>query len=246
MRRNVLHAVAVTALLVTAGCTGLSTGGDGTPDAAQLQDDAAAAMADAETYRMEMRMNVSAGGQSMTMTQDAVFDHDTERARVDATSAGRSTTTYIDGTTAYVNAGGVWRTQDLSEVEPWNDSSGIRQQRSVLQSANVTVNGSATVDGVETTVLSVEPETEELQSLVTQRTGSLDAVEVEDATYRMYVANDTHRLRQVEMNLEMTVGGQSAVADATTTVSEYGEPVNVSVPEAATEREQAALAPVAA
>lgn len=251
------------ALLVTAGCTGLSTD-DGTADAAQLQDDAADAMADADTYRMEMRMNVSAGGQSMTMTQNAVFDHEAERARVNATSAGRSTTTYIDGTTAYVNVGGVWRTQDLSSAEPWNDSSGIRQQQSVLESANVSVNGSATVDGrrtdgspstsetqsvsedgVETTVLAVEPDTEELQSVVARQTGSLDGVEIEDATYRMYVANDTNRLRQVEMDLRMTVGGQSAVANATTTFSEYGEPVNISVPEEATEQEQSALAPAA-
>lgn len=243
MRGNSLHAVAVAVLLVTAGCTGLSAD-DGTPDAAELQDDAAAAMADADTYRMEMRMNVSASGQTMTMAQHAVFDHETERARVNSTAAGRETTTYIDGTTAYVNVGGVWRTQDLSETEPWNESSGIRQQQSVLESANVTVNGSATVDGVETTVLAVEPDTEELQSVVVQQTGSLDGVEIEDATYRMYVANDTHRLRQVEMNLEMSVGEQSAVANATTTFSEYGEPVNVSVPEEATE--QTALAPVAA
>mgnify|MGYP000191628523 CR=1 FL=1 len=264
MRRNALHAMAVAVLLVTAGCAGLS-GGDGATDANQLRDDAASEMASADTYRMEMRMQVSAGGRGTTVTQHAVFDHGAERARVNATSAGRSTTTYIDGTTAYVHVGGVWRTQDISATEPWNNNSGLRQQRAVLESATVSVNGSATVDvrrtdgspstsetqsvsedGVETTVLAVDPETEELRSVVTQRAGNLDAVEIEDATYRMYVADDTHRLRKVEMNLSMTVAGQPATANATTTFSAYGEPVNVTVPEEATDGEQAALAPVAA
>jgi len=241
MRRNALYALAVAALLVTAGCTGLSTN-DAT-DAEELQADAADAMADAETYQMELRMNVSASGQTVRLTQHAVFDHAAERARVNASMAGRETTTYIDGDTAYVNVGGVWRTRDLSASEPWNRSAGLRQQRAVLESGNVSVTGSARVLGVETTVLTVDADAAELQSVVSQQSGTLDGTSIEDATYRMYVANDTHRLRKVEMDMEMTVGDQSAVANATITFSEYGDPVNVSIPEEAVA--QSARDPVA-
>lgn len=244
MRRNALLSVCVAALLVTAGCTGLSDG-SGETDASQLQNDVVDAMADVDTYHMEMRMNVSAGGQSLTMIQRGVFDHEAQQARVNATVLGQETTTYIDGTTAYVNVGGVWRTQDLSDREPWNESTGIDQQRALLESSNVTVTGSATVDGVATTVLRVDPKPSDVKSIVAQRQGqALEGVDIESATYRMYVANDTDRLRQVEMNLTMSISGQTTDANATITFSEYGEPVNVSVPDAATR--QAARGAVAA
>ncbi|MCD2199694.1 hypothetical protein LPA44_07265 [Halobacterium sp. KA-4] len=236
MRWNARLSVCVAALLVTAGCTGLSDG-ENAADAAQLQSNVVDAMADVDTYRMEMRMNVSASGQSLSMTQRGVFDHEAERARVNATVLGQETTTSIDGTTAYVNVGGVWQTRDLSDREPWNESTGIDQQRALLESGNVTVAGSATVDGVATTVLRVDPDPSDVKSVVAQQQGqALDGVGVESATYRVYAANDTHRLRQVEMNLTMSISGQTTDANATITFSEYGEPVNISVPDAATDQ----------
>lgn len=244
MRRNALLSVCVAALLVTAGCTGLS-GDDGGTDTSQLQSDVVDAMADVDTYRMEMRMNVSTSGRSLSLTQRGAFDHEAERARVNATVMGRQTTTYIDGATAYVNAAGIWQSRNLSDRDPWNESTGIEQQRALLQSGDVTVVGSATVEGVATTVLRVDPEPSDVKSVVAQQQGGgLDGVGIESATYRMYVANDTHRLRQVEMDLSMSISGQTAEANATITFSEYGEPVNVSVPDAATG--QAARGAVAA
>ncbi|MCG1003458.1 MULTISPECIES: DUF6612 family protein [Halobacterium] len=242
MRRRVLLSVCVAALLVTAGCTGLSS--DDTADTPQIQSDVVDAMADVDTYRMEMRMNISANGQTLSMTQRGVFDHEAEQARVNASALGRQTTTYIDGTTAYVNVGGVWQTRDFSDREPWNESTGIDRQRALLESGSVTVAGSATVDGVATTVLRVDPKPSDVKSVIAQQGQGLDEVGIESATYRMYVANDTHRLRQVEMDLEMSINDQTTDANATMTFSAYGEPVNISVPDAATT--QAARGSVAA
>lgn len=235
MRRRALHVVCVAVLLVTAGCTGLP-GGDGGTDAAAVQSDAVDAMGDVETYRMTMVMNVSANGQTMTVRQRGVFDHATERARLNLSMLGRQSATYVDGSTMYAEVGGRWQARNLSGAGLWENGTSADRQREILESGDVSVEGSATVDGTETTVLGVDPDAEDLQALVQQRSGgSLHDVGVDNATYTVYVADETDRVRRVEFSLTMTAGDQAAQANATITFSDYGEPVNVSIPDAATE-----------
>ena len=235
MQRRSLATLCVAALLVTAGCAGLTGNGGGASDAEQLKEDASAAMADVETYRMEMDMNITANDRTLSMSQNGVFDHEAEQARLDMSVYGTEAVAYMDGETMYVKAGGRWQTQDLSERNPWESGNGITQQQHILESGEVSVEGTETVDGVETTVLAVDPDTEELKQLVAQQgSQSFEGVTIDDATYRLYVAKDSDLPRKMEMTMEMTINGQSAEAEMTAHFSAYGEPVNVTVPEEAT------------
>jgi outer membrane lipoprotein-sorting protein len=242
MRVRALQTAVVAVLVVTAGCAGLpgSDGdtGDETPSADELEADITDAMSDVETYRLTMEMNISANGQTLSMTQRGVFDRDAERARLNVSMFGQEATMYIDGTAMYVQSAGEWQTQDLSGSGLWGDGESLTRQRQILDSGNVTIAGGGTVDGTETTVLRVDPDSEDLKALVQQQQGqqALDGVTVENATYRMHVANETNLVRQAEVEMTMTVNGQTADTTVTMTFSDYGEPVDVTIPDAATEQ----------
>jgi len=240
MRVRALQAAVVAALVVTAGCAGLpgSDGetGDETPSADELEADVVDAMSDVETYRLTMQMNVSANGQTLSMTQRGAFDREAERARLNVSLFGQEATTYIDGTTMYLQSNGEWQTRDLSESGVWGDSESLTRQRQILDSGNVTIAGGGSVDSTATTVLRVDPDTEDMKALVQQQQGqqALDGVTIENATYRMHVANETNLVRQVEADLAMTVNGQTAETTVTMTFSDFGEPVDIIIPDAAT------------
>lgn len=233
MQKRTLATLSVAALLVTAGCAGLVDDG-GASDAEQRAQDASDAMADVDTYRMTMAMNISANGQTISMSQDGVFDHEAQRARLDMTVFGAEGVAYMDGDTMYVKSNSRWQTQDLSEDDPWKSGNGITQQQNILESGDVSIEGTETVDGAETTVLSVDPDEDELKELLAQQQSqSFEDVTIEDASYRLYVGDDDLP-RKVEMTMEMTVNGQSADAEMTAYFSEFGEPVDITIPEEAT------------
>ncbi|MFB6071580.1 MAG: hypothetical protein ABEJ88_01280 [Halobacterium sp.] len=250
MQRRALSTVVVAALLVTAGCAGLGGdgGSDGGPaDAGQVASDAREAMQSVQTYRMVMEMNVSASGRTLSMRQRGVFNKTARRARLNMTVYGTEGVAYLDNATMYVNVGGRWRVQDLSGRDPWTSGSGLARQRQLLETGSVNVTGTATVDGVRTTVLTVDPKASELKQLLSQGgTTGLSSVSVQNATYRLYVANESDLPRKVELSMELTVQGQSADANVTITFSEYGEPVHVSIPEGAPTESSASRLPAAA
>ncbi|MFC3476895.1 DUF6612 family protein [Halobacterium litoreum] len=252
MQRRALSALCVAALLVTAGCAGLGgsgdDGADGQSRAAQIATDSGEAMQDVETYQMDVEMEVSANGQTLTMTQRGVYNRTAERARIDMTVRGTEAVSYMDGTTMYVKTNGMWQTRDVADQEPWESGSGLARQQEMLGTGEVSVTGSATVDGVATTVLTLEPDPEELKQFLAGQgsSGSLDDASIDDVTYELYVANETDRPRKVEMEMEMTIQGQSATADATIAFSNYGEPVTVEIPEDAPTASVSPVRPTAA
>jgi len=252
MKRRALSALCVAALLVTAGCAGFGGGGgngDGEPSRAEeIATSSGEAMQDVQTYHMTMEMDVSANDQTLTLTQDGVFDKTAKRAKFDMSVYGTEAVAYMDETTMYVNVDGRWQTQDISEQDPWESGSGLARQREILETGEASVTGNATVDGVETTVLTLEPEPKELKKLLSQQgtSGNLGDVSIDDVTYKLYISKETDRPRKVEMDMDMKVQGQSATANATITFSNYGEPVNVEIPDDAPAASVAPVAPAVA
>ncbi|WP_232685989.1 DUF6612 family protein [Halobacterium zhouii] len=236
MKRTLLT-LCVAALLVTAGCSSLTGDGAGEANAEQYKSDTIAAIQSADTYRMAMDMNISANGQSFSMSQGGVFNHETKKARLSVTAFGVQGVTYMDGSTIYVKMNDQWRTKESTDQDPWKAGNGVTQHMQVLESGEVSISGTATVDGVETTVLSVDTNESELMEILAQQGQNYGDITIEDATYKLHVADDTHRPRKAEMTMTMNSGGQTAVANVTVTFSEYGEPVDITIPDAATKSE---------
>lgn len=242
MRVRALQAAVVAVLVVTAGCAGIpgddGDAGDERRSAEAFEQDVVDAMSDVETYRLTMEMNVSANGRTLTMTQRGAFDRAAERARLNVSVFGQEATTYVDGTTMFVQSAGEWQTQDLSGSGLWGDGESLTRQRQILDSGDVTVAGGGTVDGTATTVLRVDPDTADLKALVQQQQTqqALEDATIENATLRMHVANETALPRKVDLEMTMTVNGQSTDTTVTMTFSDYDEPVEITIPDAATEQ----------
>lgn len=242
MHRRALHALCVVALLVTAGCLGFASGGGGGDgahgDTEELVADTERAMESVDTYRMNMTMHVAAEGDTYDLHRSGVFDSTSKQARLNLTANGTNTIAYLDGTTMYVEDNGTWRERPLADDTSWKSAVGLAQQRYLLENASVTVAGTETVDGVETTVLSVDPKDGKLRQLLTRSTTEdLGKITIEEASYDLYVAEASHRPQRVEINLQVTVeknwdkSGHGSVA---ITFSAFDEPVNATIPERAT------------
>ncbi|MFB6071579.1 MAG: hypothetical protein ABEJ88_01275 [Halobacterium sp.] len=248
MRRAALPAICIAALLVTAGCTGLpvvGASGDHSgrpasdPEARRLAADAREAMRAVESYRMNATLHVSLEGDAYHLERRGVFDAEAKRARLTLAADGTRRRAYVDGTTMYVNTSDGWTTREFAGDANWSTAVGVAQQRRLLRNGTVTFLGNETVDGVRTTVLRVYPEEGVLRQLVTREAAGtgLGPITIEEATYRLYLAKDTHLPVKVEMNLQLTVEAspdRSGHGSATITFTDYGTPVNVTIPDRAT------------
>ena len=236
MRRRALAAVCVAVLVALAGCGALGSSG-GQPTTTQADESGpsvhervADATADVTTYRVDFQMNLTTNGETLRLTQAGVYNRTSERARLNASVYGTPATTYFDGETAYVNAAGQWQVQDLSGSGLWGENGTLARQRALLETGTVSVVANATVDGVQTTVYAVDAEPSAFQSLLGQQTGATSQVAVQNASYRLYVADDTDLPRKAELSTTVTAQGQSSRANVTIRFSEYGEPVEVTIP----------------
>lgn len=239
MRRTLVTAFCVVALLTTAGCAGLGGGGGPTTTeelsrAERIQQDSTDAMRNADSYRVAMEMEISTDEQTIAMTNRGVYDREAQRARMNTSVYGTEVQTYLDGSTMYVHTRDRWVVRNVSERNLWEEENALAKQRDILASSEVTVTGTETLNGTTVTVLRVEPDPEKLKDLLAQQQGQrLDGVSIEDVTYHMYVVNETNRLRKMEMQMSMDVNGQSAEADMTARYFAYDEPVDVTIPDAA-------------
>lgn len=241
---GLVPAVAVALLVVTAGCTGL-TGSDDVASAEEIRSQTVASMEDVETYRMSMEMTVRASGQEIPLSMNGTFDRAAEKAAMTTSAQGQTVESYVDGSTMYVQAPQGWQAQDISDEEPWNQSTALERQRAIMENAEITDLGEDTLDGEPVYVVRVNPEEERVKQVAAQQgTTQMGGVSIDDVTYTQYVHRETDNLVQVDMNMTMEVNGQSADVTATITFDGYDEPTDITIPEDA--RAAGSLAPVAA
>jgi outer membrane lipoprotein-sorting protein len=273
MRRKILIVTTVAALAVVAGCLG-GGGGNSTPSdgsdggeelsASEIRNQSLAAMKDVETAKYEMNMNLSTDQATITMDADGVLDIEAKKQRIEmdmtVDSKGRkrsiTSTTYIDGNTAYVKAMGSWQTRDISSQNIWQSGGGqIGGSRALLESMSVSKNGTATVGGTEAYVLNLEAtDTKQFKQAIAEQMsnqgGSAQAMELLenseitnfDAT--LYVPKDTGYVRKMTMNFGFDRDdGQSIDMSMTIRYTDINGDVGITIP--ADAKESASLRPAA-
>lgn len=192
---------------------------------------------------MQMNMTLETSSQEVQMTIRGAFNRSARKARTTTTVRGQEVRSYVDGTTMYVETRQGWQSRDLSDREPWNASLALERQRAIMDNANITEVGEATVNGTPVYVVEVEPKPERVKQVVArQQNRQLQGVSIEDVTYTQYVNRDTGRLVRAEMTMTMTANGQSVDVAATMTFSGYDEPTDVTIPG---EARQSSVAPAA-
>jgi outer membrane lipoprotein-sorting protein len=252
MRRRGLATACVALLVVLAGCGALGDGGDGgdgegmgpsltVDDEPPVEQRVADATGDVRTYAVDFRMNLTANGETLQLTQAGVYNRTGERARLNMSVYGTPATSYFVGETAYVNAGGQWQVQNLSGSGLWGENGTLARQRALLETGEVSVVGNETVDGVATTVYAVDADPAAFESLLGRQSGTTGTgtATVQNASYRLYVADETDRPRKAELSTTVSTQGQSSRANVTILFSDYGEPVDVTLPDDAPTGESA-------
>lgn len=241
MRRSKLVPLFVALLLAVSltGCLGSSN--DMTDREQQLQDKTISALSNADTYDYSMDMTVQTEELDVEMSVDATVDRPNRKIRatndMEVPMRGNvEMETYLVGETMYINSDTLpeWRTRDASELSLWDKNDQLKTQRQILESSEIDIVGSDTVDGNPVTVLKVEPDEGTLKDSVGQLMGSnLGDVTIEEATYRYSVENSTNRPLRVDLEMDMKIRDRTATATGTMRYSDFGQNVSISLPEEA-------------
>jgi len=268
IRKVAVLGLALLLAIGLSGCVsslpGSGDGADGTDgadgadgEAVELKEEMRGAMEDVETYQVEMDMDIEIedGYQSVDMRMQGTFDRADEKAEMTVELRGQRVTTYIDGQTMYAETGyGGWQNQEMDE-DPWKEGNATtwESQEAILDDGDIEVAGTETVDGESTTVLEVDITAEEFKkAMSTRQTGSASASieSVDDIEYKIYVSEDTDRVRKIEMTMTADVDTRQGVKtvdyDITMTFSDYNDDVTIEIPEDAKERLTPATASVTA
>jgi len=229
-----------------AGCLGAED--DDQHSAEELRAGAVDAMENVDSYTMRTTANVSVSGtETTTQSQEVVMrvDQADRRASIEQTVQSSGTTqtveAYLVDDTMYVQQAGTWQTRQLPQ-DPWAGAgAGQTNQFEILGSANVTHNGSETIDGVETEVLELNMTGDDYEQLLQEQanqsgTGSLGSLvrlaDVQSVTIRQYVATEEpHYVHRVESEVAITVVGQEAETSSVLTFEDFEEDVTVELPE---------------
>lgn len=239
----------VTALLALAltvsGCqTGPSTSvPEETPTADELRQQTISAMESVETATFTMDMTMETGGRTIEMTGDGTMDRSAKLMKmtldVSAGSRDIQATQYIDGDTMYMKMGDQWQSMNVREMtgqDPWANNQ-LTQQQDILEGADVTLNGTTTIDGRHVYRLDIEANESVARSLMRQSAagaaGSMENVEIDRFSFTQYVDVETKHVRRIDMEMNMTVQGRSASADMTMTFDNFDEDVTIRIPEEA-------------
>lgn len=247
MRRLVL-AVALAILLT--GCSALPFGGPPPSDeqaveaVAQVND----AIATVETYRFELTMRVSAtkGDRSRTVTVDGAGSVDIPAKQMHATSQAQGETldSYVDGYTAYQECAppwGGWGGENVSQSQPWVTTTPLFNQLTLFERTNVYWRGNRTLNGNRTVLVVAHPDKQTLESLAERRqTGDtgIGSASLKNATARLWIDPETDRPVKSSLRLKLSKGGANAVAHLTIRYRQYGEPVNISIPDSVSENQR--------
>lgn len=220
---------------------------------AEVKQAALSAMAAVETYRIRSATSRTLSGngvdRQISVETTGVFDRSARDLRFDRTTGGPdgaiSETIYLVDRALYRHSpsyveqfGSEWITADLSDgfATRWRSVDTMTRQRATLANATVEVVGTETIDGTEAYVLVADVDEDAQNRYLAGLTGS-DRSTIERVNVTYWISTETMLPVQSVSVVESTTAGQGqqvAVTEyALVGFSGYGEPVDVSLPEAA-------------
>ncbi len=244
-RRTILVFLLLVLLTATAGCLGALDDGS-TAEAAEVRDATLDAIDAVDSYVVEVTLDQSAGGIETHMEMTSRVDRASGQYAGEMTMAAgaeslTTETRHVDNRTYVTDPlTGDWYVYQQSIDDQHQN---LAQQADLIEGAEVEHVGTDEIDGVTVDVLEASlPEdaaTELLESPAVEgenmpEMGDL-VVEVDAFEYTLYVGVEDDHLHGVDFSFEGTIstGGRSTAVENIGTIrfSEFGEPVDVEVPE---------------
>ncbi|WP_135663759.1 hypothetical protein [Halorhabdus rudnickae] len=240
MHRAVPAALLVT-LIALAGCGMLGDSAPPSDDRAlEVRNETVDALADVSTLRMSMDGDVSASAdgrdRTVSIDGDGVVNRTARVMRMNTTADGRTATSYLDDRTVYTKCSSPWsgwgRQNQSTDVE-WLTLTSLGRQVELFERTNVYWDGTATINGRETSIIVAYPSQETVSSLPGKSQTDLantDAT-VENITAKLWVDQETARPVRSLLQVEISGNGGEATANVMIDYTDYGEPAYVDVPE---------------
>jgi len=236
-------AALLTTLILLSGCGMLGDSAPPSDDRAlEVRNETVEALADVDSYRMSIDVDASASGdgqsRSITLDGDGVVNRTSKLMRMETTVEDRSTTTYLDGRAAYTKCSDLWtgwERQNQSTDVDWPALTPLGRQAELFERTNVYWNGTATIEGRETSVIVAYPDEETVSSLPGQSQTDLANADanVENITAKLWVDQETARPVQSLLAIQVSGNGGEATANVMIDYEDYNEPVQIEMPEIA-------------
>lgn len=243
--RPPLAALALSALLVTAGCLGFLQSGPSDPGAESVVEEAVTAGDSVETYRVQNRLyaaDTSSGDRRVVrVTSDGVVDRPERRVRMTARVDGTNRTVYVIGNTTHTECASPWSgwgTEVHDELDDdWSGQDPLGRQLTLLAESPVTWAGNETLRGTAVHVVEARPSDRTLTQFGEDRRPLIDPFgpRIRNATFKAWIARDTARVLQTRLAFDVRTKDAAVDARMTTTFSDHGADVDITLPAAATE-----------
>ena len=252
--QNVTHSIrtgailAVVLVVALAGCSGAMPGGEQSADEDEVeQTDILEEIEAVDTYQYEMtqtieteqgeetvisegRINESANRSHVSSTTDTELISENESVRIDE---------YIVENTLYASIDGDWFQMDL-QGNVWEESAQLAAQTDFIESGTLTEDGTETVNGVETTVVSVEATDELKAELQNSPNFQATGATVDDVSYELYVDEETNYIHKIDTELTTTAGNQTTTSSTEMTITDHNESLDIELPADAEDAEEGA------
>lgn len=257
--RTVAVIVAVVLAVGLAGCGAMSADGGSADssaadintsnyDASELASSASTTMSEVESYTFTTDISIEASDDTSTasieMEGDGKANHATERMYMDMhmdidagmRSVSEDVEAYQVGDTVHMKVRGDWQSQPAQQAT-WTGT-GPGMQSELLADSDVSIEGTETVNGEETIVVSVDPDEQTLEELAKQQSStdaSNEDMEIRSASVTQYVSpEEPHYV--VKSEIQMTAVSDDGVTmsmNATTTMDDHEEDISIDVPDEA-------------
>lgn len=241
-RRTVL----VAALLMTAGCQGLS--GSPNPPSDDRAVEAVSQVQEATgeitsywfTVDGQVQIRETSRTESIEITGNGIVNVKHRRANETIPHGDTRTMVrgarmaYVDGYTLEVECSRLgWSRYNLTESTRWLNYTSLGQQLTLLDRTNVYWNGTETIDGAEMAVVTAGPTEQQLEAnrnLPTRSSVTQGSADFQSATIRVWIDRETDRIRKVQRELHVRADEVTVVATVTYRFADYNGPTNITRP----------------
>lgn len=242
--RPPLAALALSGLLVTAGCLGFLQSGPSDPGA-EVVEEAVAAGESVETYRVRTQLHAAgtANGdrRMVAMTSKGAVDRPARKLRIAATRGDRNRTVYVIGNATYTQCTSPWSGWGV-EVQgelndDWRGHDPLGRQLRLLAESPVTWIGNETLRGTPVHVVEAHPSDRTLTQFSEDRRPLIDVFgpRIENASLKAWIAEDSARVLRTHLAFDVHTDDASVETRMTTRFSDYGAGVEITRPDEATE-----------
>lgn len=201
-----------------------------------LQSNTLEAMNDIETASFEIEQTTEVG-MEYTITMNGSVDTANEKMQMSMNlgpTLGQMES-YIIGDTMYFEESDTWYQMDTGDVEIWNHEDSFNQSKELLETGDLEVADTTTVDGQEVYVVEIDMDADEYNEFLQEHGDeygideNLD-VDVQSVNVTQYIDTESHHVRQMNVDLSAESGMGEFSTTMTITWDDINEPVDIELP----------------